>query len=654
MKTIRIQALELINFKGIRHFSLDLAKTTGQISIYARNGAGKTSLFDSFTWLLFGKDSQDRKQFDIKTLDEKGEAIPRIPHEVKATLLVDGEEVRLCRRYVEKWTKKRGESEEMLTGHEEERFYNDVPCSLKEWNEKIEGICTEELFKFITSPSYFVNQKTEAQRELLLQMAGSLSDEEIAEGKEEFQTLLGKLTGKSLEEYKKEIQAKKKRIKEELRGLPERIDECERMNENSLDFTAIRSEIEAKESELASIQERINDKSKRILEEDKTREEKARKIGALRQERASLINKFSEEAQKEYLENKQAREESSHKLDSFIKEQSKLQKEIQELKDKETSLKEKREELLQEYKEITNRELAFSDKDCICPTCKRSLEVEDIEAKQEEIRQRFNKKQAQDKADNIAKGKAIKSQTEEIQEQIEKKTNQLKETERSYLEAEKAFAQLPQVEKPQLDGSFDHLEEVQSLSQRIQALEEELERDNQRECDSEDKKLQDRKGELEGELKNLRGELSKEEAQKRNKSRIFELKQQLSLQSEELAKLEGQEYSIEAFSKAKIERVQERIDRLFSIVSFKMFKTQINGAVVETCEATIKGKPYATLSNSEQINCGLDIVNAISQHFGLSAPIFVDNAESANSLLETIGQQIRLYVSTEDKLTIKE
>ena len=93
--------------------------------------------------------------FNIKTLDAQGVAIPRIPHEVSAIILVDGDEISLCRRYNEKWQKKRGSATKEFTGHEEERLYNDVPMSVKEWNEKITAICSEQVFKFLTNPLYF-------------------------------------------------------------------------------------------------------------------------------------------------------------------------------------------------------------------------------------------------------------------------------------------------------------------------------------------------------------------------------------------------------------------------------------------------------------------------------------------------------------------
>lgn len=151
-KEIIIKSLSLVNFKGIRELSVSFDERV--TDIFGRNGSGKTTLFDAFTWLLFGKDSQDRKKFDLKTLDADGRIIPQLPHEVSAIITVNGEEVKICRRFTEKWVKRAGQTERVFTGNEEERFYNDVPCSQREYEAKIADICNEAVFKFITNPAY--------------------------------------------------------------------------------------------------------------------------------------------------------------------------------------------------------------------------------------------------------------------------------------------------------------------------------------------------------------------------------------------------------------------------------------------------------------------------------------------------------------------
>ena len=135
MKSIVIRQLTLLNFKGIRNLTVDF--DLNETNIFGYNGTGKTTIFDAFTWLLFGKDSKDRKDFNIKTLDANNQPIERIPHEVTACIEVNGEEINLKKCYNEVWTKKRGSAVETFNGHSVECFYNDVPCSVTEYAKKI-------------------------------------------------------------------------------------------------------------------------------------------------------------------------------------------------------------------------------------------------------------------------------------------------------------------------------------------------------------------------------------------------------------------------------------------------------------------------------------------------------------------------------------
>ena len=72
---IRLKSLTLLNFKGVRnqHIEFDATETT----LLGENGTGKTTVFDAFWWLFFGKDSTGRKDFEIKTLDSNNKVIPK-------------------------------------------------------------------------------------------------------------------------------------------------------------------------------------------------------------------------------------------------------------------------------------------------------------------------------------------------------------------------------------------------------------------------------------------------------------------------------------------------------------------------------------------------------------------------------------------------
>jgi hypothetical protein len=62
--------------------------------------------------------------------------------------------------------------------------------------------------------------------------------------------------------------------------------------------------------------------------------------------------------------------------------------------------------------------------------------------------------------------------------------------------------------------------------------------------------------------------------------------------------------------------------------------------------------PYSDINNAAKINAGLDIINTLCTHYNAFAPVFIDNAESVNSLLPVNSQLIRLVVSKDKKLKI--
>lgn len=88
MRQITLTSLTLRNFKGLRDFVLEADGRS--VSAYGDNATGKTTLFDAFVWTLFGKDSQNRTDFEIKGLDEAGKVAEHgLQHEVEAILMVD-------------------------------------------------------------------------------------------------------------------------------------------------------------------------------------------------------------------------------------------------------------------------------------------------------------------------------------------------------------------------------------------------------------------------------------------------------------------------------------------------------------------------------------------------------------------------------------
>jgi hypothetical protein len=269
MRQIKIKKITLKNFKGVK-FN-EIIFNDACTYLMGANGTGKTTIFDAYLWCLFGKDSTDRKQFALKTLEEDGTATPRIEHEVEVLLLVDGAVTTLKRVYEENWTKKRGETEETFGGHKELFYYNGENVKLKEYNEKVNNICDSNVWSFIANPKMFLSKKEDEQRSILFGMVGEVSNEEIVANNKELNPILSVLQTQSIEDYKKEVSTECKRVKDELNELSIRIKEVEYIIDNILNKNA---DVETPYSKINSFPEYENITGALLLIEDAIRDRK--------------------------------------------------------------------------------------------------------------------------------------------------------------------------------------------------------------------------------------------------------------------------------------------------------------------------------------------------------------------------------------------
>ena len=661
-KEIIIKSLSLVNFKGIRELSVSFDERV--TDIFGRNGSGKTTLFDAFTWLLFGKDSQDRKKFDLKTLDTNGAIIPQLPHEVSAIITVNGEEIKLCRRFTEKWVKRAGQTERVFTGNEEERFYNDVPCSAREYDAKIAGICNEDVFKFITNPAYFPSQSAEAQKEMLLKMAGSISDTEIAAGNADFEALLAMITGKTMNEFKKEIASKKSRLNAEIVGIPGRIDEKKRDLSEPEDWAAIESEIKTKIAERDKIESQMADASEAQRAADNERMKIQEQITALRRKRAQRVADIEDEATADYRKKKRERDNVQFQIDSLTNRIRSTESAINARKEEIERHNNARKVLIQEWQSLQAESIAvnaeqvqFNESDFCCPTCHRQFDVEDIEAKEAEIIENFEKQRkkklaaiAERIAANEQKGGAVKMQKQRSIVALESSEASIKADKASIEQLKSSDVYRVELTMPDVKPLISADAQLAEIDKKISELEA---KSSIPAAPANSIELKEQRNALSTAIDSLKSRLKKRDDNAKAQARIDELETQLSKQSDEIAELERIEFTMLEFSKARSAAIEQRIDGLFSLVRFRWIAPAINGAEKETCEVTLNGKPYSTCSNAERIIIGLDIINAICKSQGVYAPIFVDNAESVNDIIPMQSQVISLIVSRDEQLVIE-
>ena len=262
MTRIQIDRLKLENFKC--HSNLELDFGGQNVAIYGDNATGKTSVYDALTWLLFGKDSagNGEKNIEMKPLDAAGAVVDHNAiTAVEAALLVAGEPVTLRRTYREVWSTKRGSSVESFDGHTSEYYIDGVPCKKNAFESKIREIVPEDVFRLLTSVSYFAQDlHWQKRRAALFDIAGTLTDQEIMATDSRFSELsqtLGKLT---LDDYRRKLAAERKQFTGAKTDIPARISECQRTIEDlqNIDYEGIKEQIRALEQEAEQVAAQIS------------------------------------------------------------------------------------------------------------------------------------------------------------------------------------------------------------------------------------------------------------------------------------------------------------------------------------------------------------------------------------------------------------
>lgn len=640
MKVI-IKSISLLNFKGVRDFQADFNPDITEFR--GENGTGKTTLNDAFCWLLYGKDSIGRSDFQIKTLDSNNNVIEKQPHEVSAVLDVDGNEIRLRKSFKEIWKKPRGKAQEEFSGHETECFWNDVPVKNSEFKDKIAEICDEETFRLITNPAFFFMMKKENQRNFLINLSGEITNEDLAARHPEFQQLVRDMTGKTTEEYGREIGAKIKRIKAECEGIPERIDERKRDVPAVEDWNAIEAEIQSKQQQIDNIEKQISSEIEAYNSAVAVQKEKIQKRSQLEVQFTEKKQEFVSALTKQYYDDKQ-------KQDKLRADKQFAERQIQTLSERTVSnnsqlqdLASKRESLLAEWKQIKARTLTFDDhsSDFVCPTCKRPLDASDIEAKKQQMTASFNAETARLLEVNVSRGKEVNAQRERIEAETYKMAAEYDRltAEIKDLESNPLFNAM--LTQPDTSGIVNHKSLVE-IQKQIDDLSKEINGQIIQPADQTNQKQQ--RQQLQSEINQLRLRLGNKQIIENNDKRIKELENQFKKQNDEIATLEGIQFQIAQFKKCLISEVEEKINSMFSYVRFKMYEQQINGGERETCEALVDGVPYSTnVNTAARVNAGIDVINAISRELNVYAPIFVDNRESVTNLIGTDSQTVNLF-----------
>lgn len=633
----KLLCLSIENFKGQTR-TVHFFENT---QVFGANGTGKTTLYDAFTWLLFGKDSLGRKDYNIKPrLTDSSEA-QRVEVSVYGEFEVNGEPLTLKRIYTENWKTKKGSDVEEFTNNDTTYEINGVACNMTNYKKQIASFIEEELFKLITSTDYFQNMKWQDRRSMLLAIAGEPTNEEVAGQDNTLLNLLNEASGKKLEQFKQELAARKKPIKKQRDEIPGKIEENKR-DIIEKDWISLENEIKNRQNEITRLEKQIDNEALRIEEANKEVNQKAallqKEISNLSNEKFSIEQKHKEAYNKALFLEKNLKEKLSGQI---LLSKTRLQ-ELEKL------IQAKQKEVDEKYnsrKNLSDKYDALKDGngvEKVCPACGSVLTedilhrrigamVEEVLKTATHLKEEHNRLKAE--LDILVKEKeALPDKITNLETQVN--------------------ALLPvkhHVSICQEDESYKMvLKQLSSKKEELDMLAEQAVTPNDLSA------VKERINLLRKDINSLNQELYQKQIAEGKEKRNAELEAEYKRLSIEYATVEKLEMAISRFTKKKLSMMEEKINSLFSLVKWKMYRPLINGGEEEICECTINGVPYSSSNTASKINAGLDIINTFSRLYDAYAPIFIDSRESVTEIIPVNTQVISLIVSPEHKeLTIK-
>lgn len=656
MKKVIIKSLTLTNWRGERSRTTQFDPISTTIS--GGNGLGKSRHFDAFMWLLFGKDKEDRKDFNIKTVVD-GQPLMKTECEVIGVLNVDGEDITLRRAFVEDWVKPRGQVEQVFRGNKTECYWNETPVNVTEYQKRVNTIIDDSVFKMVTNPLFFASMPWKNQREQLFQLAGTVTDQEIANLKPEFSVLLDKISGKSFSDFKRELSSRKKRLKADLDEIQPRIDQTQKLMPETSDFSTLEEELAGIEADIATTDKAISDATERVRLQYEAVQKRQGEINTLKTKRQQVLFDAQSKAKEEAFNANANRREAEAKVKEAERNSQSLKREVQSYEEEEARLSKQVEDLvsksdvLREEWYKANETTYNGETKCSC--CGQELP----DAMKAEAIEHFNKYK-QSRLDEItSKGRGYKEQIETLSSRIQKLEVDLVASTDKY-NASKAELELMSkeleslCEVKQAEVKPDDIKEYRDLTKQIAELEATLEEEAEMVDTSE---YQARKKELSSKRDEVKARLADRERIEQFNKQIAELEAKGKDIAQQIADIEREEYTVQQFTKAKIDECEKRINSLFTMVTFRLFEYTIEDAKkenpVETCVPLVSGVPFTVANTASQVNAGLDIINALSRFYGVTAPIFIDNRESVNEIIPTQSQVINLVVTNDKQLVIK-
>ena len=684
MKNIKLLKMHIQNFKGCKDREISFGDKT---AIGGVNASGKTTVFDAFTWLLFGKDSLGKSSFDIRPKDKAGNMINNVEISVEATICFGEDEYVLKKVQKQIWRKKRGTNITEFQGNVNEFEINGYPKSEKEFKEFVYAEIDENVFNLVTNPNAFNALPWKEQREALMKFVGDFSNVEIAQQfGERFQKLIPELKIASTDDILKKYTKAKNTLNKDMVEIPARIDEVSKQLVTA-DVGALEVEKSAKEVALKKVEDEITGGADKLETINDLRKQVMDKKIAL----SEIQNTANEKLEKERTDHRVKFDEVQKVFFAVQDQMKQLERERTEYTNERDRCEREKNRLLEEWRKGKKSEFAeyvaptpyvapepLKESDLICPTCGQDLpekikkrRIADYEEKCRRDKVAYKsycdgrkEKYERDKAEfQRIKDQDLKRITEAGQKAADavRANQKLIDERNNVLESLRSKFDAAKAEYDSMKQAFDAIPAVADVSENpayVKTKEEIVAIENQIEELSKESsgkaELEAKKAVLKDEIAEIEAKIKAEDNTKVN-ARIAELEEEQKVVGQKIAEQEQMIDLTEDFIRVKMDQISNAINDKFQIVSFRLFEDQINGGLKETCECTVNGVPFSSLNNGHRVIAGLDIIRSLSELYGVSAPVFIDNSEAVNAenFPEMDAQMIHLVVTDDKELKVE-
>lgn len=646
---IKIKRLEIISFRGIKCLELNLDGADAILS--GRNGTGKSSAYNAFLWLLFGKDS-DGARPDVKPLDSHSNRVSGVDTEVTATLLVDGAMVTLRKVLHEQWRKVAGSAEPIYVADETLCWVDDVPKKVdKEYLPYVLSLLggDEGIFRLLTDTNAFMRLHWNDRRKELMKMVGVDVDGKLMQ-EARFAPLASVLGGSTTEDARKRLMEQRKRYSEQLKGIPARLDELRRTMEPLApeQVTQAQAEIAELEAQLAAIdgelagytgadarfRELISQSAAAVAAMEKVKRDAHAKVAVAVQDAENHLRDLAREGRNLEAD-----------LDRIRAGISQRQEDLE-------ALEGQRQGLLDQYHDLDDLQYTPPEAETTCPCCGQSLPQERLEDAARQHAAKWSEDKALQKKAIIDQGNRVKGLMATCQEKITVLLASRDAAQASLAELEPAMdaAKKQLAEARALTPEYETLPDYVSAKAAYEEAEKALKMMGTQEAT---KELRMQKLTILAAIEDTRVILARAEQSAKVQARLEELEAERRKVGDLLMELEGTLALLGEYVSARCAALEEDINAHFRVIQWRLFEEDKQGGVHDCCRATVGGISYeAGLNSSAKTNAGIEIIRALSAAYGVSVPCFVDNSETINTVGQTGGQMILLKVTEEPQLTL--